>query len=214
VDVIGLTGGIAAGKSAVAAQLATHGAHVIDADLLAREAVAPGSVGLASIHQRFGSDVIGPNGALNRAALGALVFSDPASLADLNAIVHPEVRRLYDERLALIAQSDTAAIVVYDVPLLAEARDAGEFSLVVVVHAPVEQRIDRLVTLRGMSLESARERIAAQASDEQRLALADVVIDTSGSLEQTGAQVTALWQRLRAKAETGPHHTSDSGPLS
>jgi len=214
VDVIGLTGGIAAGKSAVAAQLASLGAHVIDADLLAREAVASGSVGLKGVHQRFGSDVIGPDGGLDRAALGALVFSDPAALADLNAIVHPEVRRLYDERLSQIARSDAAAIVVYDVPLLAEARNAGEFSLVVVVHAPVEQRIERLVALRGMSPESARERIAAQATDEQRLALADVVVDTSGSLEQTAEQVTALWHRLRAKGETGPHHTSDPGLLS
>jgi dephospho-CoA kinase len=214
VDVIGLTGGIAAGKSAVAAQLASLGARVIDADLLAREAVASGSVGLKGVRQRFGSDVISPDGALNRAALGALVFSDPAALADLNGIVHPEVRRLYNERLTHIAQGDPEAIVVYDVPLLAEARDAGEFSLVVVVHAPVEQRLDRLVTLRGMSPESARERIAAQASDEQRLSLADVVIDTSGSLEHTAEQVTALWQRLRAKAETDPHHTADSGPLS
>lgn len=204
-DVIGLTGGIAAGKSTVAARLAELGAEVIDADQLARAAVEPGTPGLAAVVDRFGPGVLDANGALDRPALGALIFGDAAARADLNAIVHPEVHRLYRERLAAIAAADPEAIVVYDVPLLVEARSADEFALVVVAHAPAETRVERLVALRGMDPASARDRVAAQASDDERLAVADVVIDTSGSLASTIEQVDALWQRLVADraARTG-----------
>lgn len=204
-DVIGLTGGIAAGKSTVAARLAEHGAVIIDADQLAREAVAPGSPGLAAVVQRFGGAVLDAQGALDRAALGAIVFGDPGARAALNAIVHPEVHRLYRERLAAIAAADPEAIVVYDVPLLVEARSAEEFALVVVAHAPAETRVERLVALRGLDRASALDRVAAQASDSERLAVADVVIDTSGTIESTIDQVDALWERLVADraARTG-----------
>lgn len=211
-DVIGLTGGIAAGKSVVAARLAALGATIIDADLLAREAVAAGSAGLQAVRQRFGDAVLAPDATLDRAALGALVFSDPTARADLNAIVHPDVLRRYRERLASIQQSDPAAIVVYDVPLLVEARSADEFAVVVVVHAPAEQRVERLVTLRGFDRASAHDRVAAQASDADRLAVADVVIDTSGTLAHTIDQVDALWERLVAERARHPGGVSD--PLS
>lgn len=210
-DVIGLTGGIAAGKSAVAGRLAALGAVVIDADLLAREAVAPGSPGLAAIRARFGDAVLAPDGSLDRPALGARVFSDPEARASLNAIVHPAVQRLYRERLAQISTDDPDAIVVYDVPLLVEARSADEFSVVVVAHAPADVRVERLVALRGMDRASARDRVAAQASDEERLAAADVVIDTSGTMAHTLEQVDALWERLVAERA---RHTGVSDPLS
>lgn len=204
-DVIGLTGGIAAGKSTVAARLAELGAIVIDADRLARDAMALGSPGLAAVVARFGPQVLDGDGALDRAALGAIIFGDPDDRAALNAIVHPEVRRLYRERVQAIAAADPDAIVVYDVPLLVEARAADEFRLIVVVHAPADLRVERLVSLRGMDPASARDRVAAQASDDERLAVADVVIDTSGSIESTLAQTDALWERLVAEraARTG-----------
>lgn len=197
-DVIALTGGIAAGKSTVAARLAEHGAIVIDADQLAREAVAPGSPGLAAVVERFGAAVLTDDGALDRAALGSIIFGDATERAALNAIVHPEVRRLYRAHVDRIAEADPDAIVVYDVPLLVEARAADEFALVVVAHAPAEVRVDRLVERRGLDRASAQARVQAQASDAERLALADVVIDTSGTLESTIEQVDALWRRLVA----------------
>ncbi len=204
-DVIALTGGIAAGKSTVAARLAEHGAIVIDADQLAREAVAPGSPGLAAVVERFGAAVLTDDGALDRAALGSIIFGDATERAALNAIVHPEVRRLYRAHVDRIAEADPDAIVIYDVPLLVEARAADEFALVVVAHAPAEVRVDRLVDLRGLDRASALARVQAQASDAERLALADVVIDTSGTLESTIEQVDALWRRLVADraARTG-----------
>ncbi len=195
-DVIGLTGGIAAGKSTVAARLAEHGAIIIDADQLARDAVAPGTPGLDAIVHRFGRTVLHSNGTLDRAALGAIIFGDSAARSDLNAIVHPEVRRLYRERIAAIAADDPDAIVVYDVPLLVESRSVEEFPLVVVAHAPADTRVERLVTIRGLDRASARDRVAAQATDSERLAVADVVIDTSGTIQSTIAQVDALWQKL------------------
>ncbi|UTT62327.1 dephospho-CoA kinase [Microcella humidisoli] len=210
-DVIGLTGGIAAGKSVVSARLAQLGAAVIDADVLAREAVAPGTPGLEAVRRRFGDDVLAPDGSLDRAALGALVFADPRARTDLNAIVHPEVHRLYRERLQSLEASDPRAIVVYDVPLLVEARSADEFAAVVVVHAPADLRVERLVALRGMERASALDRVAAQASDDERLAVADVVIDTSGTLAHTIEQVDALWERLVAERA---RHTGVSDPLS
>jgi len=205
VDVIALTGGIAAGKSTVAARLAEHGAIIIDADKLARDAVEPGSPGLAAIVGRFGPTVLDGAGALDRAALGSIIFGDAGEREALNAIVHPEVRRLYREQVAAIAASHPEAIIVYDVPLLVEARAAEEFAYIVVVHAPAEVRIERLVSMRGMDAASARARVDAQASDAERLAVADVVIDTSGTIESTIEQVDALWRHLVAEraARTG-----------
>ncbi|PPF12372.1 dephospho-CoA kinase [Rathayibacter sp. AY1G1] len=193
---VALTGGIASGKSTVARRLAEHGAVVVDADVLAREVVEPGEPALAAIAERFGPSVIRADGALDRPALGAIVFSDAAARADLNAITHPAVTLRSQRLFAEAAEADPAAVVVYDVPLLAEGRGAGEFDEVVVVHAPQHLRIERLVALRGLTEEEARARVSSQASDEERLALADVVIDSSGTLEETLARTDALWERL------------------
>jgi len=199
VRLIGLTGGIASGKSLVAKRLAELGAVHIDADVLAREAVAPGSPGLARVAETFGAAVIADDGSLDRSALGAIVFADDERRAALNAIVHPEVWRLGSERISAARAEDPDAIVVYDVPLLVENRGRRPmtFDEIVVVHAPAEERVRRMVEDRGMTEAEARSRIAAQASDAERLAVADTVIDNSGSIEDTIAQVDALWGRWR-----------------
>lgn len=196
---IGLTGGIASGKSTIGARLAELGAVRIDADQLARDAVAPGSPGLAQVSECFGDAVLQADGSLDRAALGAIVFSDAAKLADLNAIVHPEVRRLADERISAARAEDPDVVIVYEIPLLVEADRGGDWDVIVVADAPVEQRIARMVTLRGMTEADARRRVANQASDAERRAVADVVIDTSGSEDETLAQVDALWARVSSR---------------
>jgi dephospho-CoA kinase len=198
---IGLTGGIASGKSVVAKRFAELGAVVVDADVLAREVVEPGTPGLAAIAAHFGPTVIAADGGLDRPALGAIVFSDPEARLALNAITHPAVwrraRQLFDEA----ESNDPDAVVVYDVPLLAEAAADRPitFDLVVVVDASVETRLRRLVELRGMSEQEARNRVSSQASDEQRLSIADEVIDSNGSLDDTLAQADALYARIRAR---------------
>ncbi|TFD67902.1 dephospho-CoA kinase [Cryobacterium ruanii] len=196
---IGLTGGIASGKSTVAKRLAFWGAVVIDADQLARDVVEPGTAVLAAISAEFGSAVLLPDGSLNRPALGAIIFRDPVRRERLNAITHPAVRELTRNRVAQATAANPHAIVVYDVPLLAEAIAGGllAFDLIVVVHADAETRIRRMEELRGLTREEAMHRIAAQASDEERLALADVVIDNSDSVDAIQAQVDALWERVR-----------------
>ena len=194
---IGLTGGIASGKSTVASDLVAHGAVLIDADRLAREAVEPGSVALAAIAREFGPSLVGVDGSLDRAALGAIVFGDPAALARLNAIVHPAVRALSDERIRAAELADAGAVIVYDVPLLVEAAVDHPFDLVVVTQASPETRLHRMVDLRGMSREDAERRIRSQADDADRLAIADVMIDTDGTLDHTRRQVDDLWERVR-----------------
>lgn len=193
---IALTGGIASGKSTIAHRLDEHGAVVVDADQIVREVQAPGTPVLREIAAAFGDDLIDRAGALDRAALGARVFSDPDALSRLNAIVHPAVRRESQRRFDAALADDPNAVVVYDVPLLVEARVDDPWDTIVVAHAPAEERLRRLVELRGMQPQEAQNRIDAQVSDERRLAIADVVIDTAGSLEQTEQQVDALWQRL------------------
>ena len=197
---IGLTGGIASGKSVVARRLAEHGAIVVDADQVAREVVEPGTPALAAIAEHFGAGVILAGGSLDRAALGAIIFSDSSKRAALNAITHPAVWATSRERFAAAAASDPHAVVVYDVPLLAEGSRVAEFDLVVVVHASVETRMTRLVDLRGMSHDDAARRIGAQASDDDRVAIADVVIDSDVTLEKTLAQTDDLWVRVHASA--------------
>jgi dephospho-CoA kinase len=194
--VIGLTGGIAAGKTVVADRLAELGAVRIDADRLAREVVEPGTPALAEIARRFGPDVIREDGSLDRPALGAVVFQDPDARRDLEAITHPAVRALSARRMAEAGEADPDAIVVYDIPLLVESGRVDEFDRILVVHAPREERIRRLVELRGMSPEEAERRIASQASDEERLAVADDVIDSGVSLASTLAQTDRLWANL------------------
>ncbi|WP_345750759.1 dephospho-CoA kinase [Microbacterium rhizophilus] len=195
---IALTGGIASGKSTIARRLAERGAVVIDADALVRELQRPGQPVLAAIAAEFGEGVLTPDGALDRPALGALVFGHPDRLARLNGVVHPAVKAESTRRFQAAFATDPRAVVVYDVPLLAEARGAGEWDRIVVAHAPVEVRVARMVEHRGMSEDEARARVGHQASDEERLKLADVVIDTSGTLDETLAQADALWESLAA----------------
>ena len=193
---IGLTGGIASGKSTVAARLAEHGAVRVDADVIAREVVEPGTEGLAAIEREFGASVISADGTLNRPALGAIIFADEERRATLNAITHPAVWRRAQELFAEAEAANPNAVVVYDVPLLAEAiaNRPIQFDLVVVVDASRETRLSRLVELRGLSPEEAAQRLNSQASDAERLAIADVVIDSNGSLEQTIRQTDELWE--------------------
>jgi dephospho-CoA kinase len=187
---IGLTGGIGAGKSAVSARLAELGAIVIDADALAREVVEPGTDGLAEVVAEFGPDVLTAAGALDRPALGRLVFADPERRQALEHIIHPRVRARSAE---IIASAPADAVVVNDVPLLVETGQAKNFPLVIVVLASEQTRVDRLVRDRAMSEQDARARIAAQATDEQRRAVADVVIVNDGTLDELKIAVDAAW---------------------
>jgi len=197
-QLIGLTGGIASGKSVVAARLAEHGAVVVDADQVAREVVEPGTPALARIAEEFGDTVISSDGSLDRAALGAVIFNSPEKREALNAITHPAVGIRSKELFAAAAAADPDAIVVYDVPLLVEAGRTDEFELIVVVTASQETRIERMVKLRGMSHDEAARRINSQASDDDRLAIADIVIDSNGTLEHTLEQADGLWAKLSA----------------
>ncbi|WP_295014952.1 dephospho-CoA kinase [uncultured Microbacterium sp.] len=194
---IALTGGIASGKSTISARLAERGAVVVDADRIVREVQEPGTPVLSRIAEEFGDAMILPDGALDRARLGAAVFGDPGALARLNAIVHPAVRSESQRRFAEALSQDPHAVVVYDVPLLIEARADDPWDLVVVADAPAFLREERLVRERGMDREDARARIAAQVSDARRREIADIVIDTSGTLAETLRQADALWDRLR-----------------
>jgi dephospho-CoA kinase len=195
---IGLTGGIASGKSVVAKRLAERGAVVVDADVLAREVVEPGTPALAAIADHFGPGVIADDGSLDRPALGAVIFSDPAERLALNAITHPAVWKRARELFAAAERDDPDAVVVYDVPLLVEA--AGDrpirFDLVVVVNASAQTRMKRLVELRGLSEEEAARRLSSQASDAERLAIADEVIESDGTFEETLAQADDLYRRI------------------
>jgi dephospho-CoA kinase len=193
---VALTGGIASGKSTVASRLAELGAVIVDADALVREVQGPGSPVLAAIAAEFGAGMLLPDGSLDRAALGARVFGDAAALQRLNAIVHPAVKAESQRRFAEAFAGDAGAIVVYDVPLLVEARVDDPWDLVVVADAPADLRARRLVELRGMDEAAARDRIRSQAPDAARRAIADVIIDTSGTLEDTLRQVDALWSEL------------------
>jgi dephospho-CoA kinase len=194
---IGLTGGIGAGKSEVSRLFAARGAVIVDSDLIAREVVAPGTDGLAAVVAEFGPQVLREDGTLDRPALGAVVFGDPERLQRLNAIVHPLVRARSAELEAAAAPD---AVVVHDVPLLAENGLAPLFDLVVVVDAADEVRLDRLVRLRGMAEQEARARMAAQATREGRLAIADLVIDNGGPLEALSARVDEVWAELAKRA--------------
>lgn len=194
---VGLTGGIGAGKSEVSRLLASYGAVVVDADKIAREVVEPGSPGLAAVVAEFGTEVLTGDGALDRPKLGSIVFADPARLQALNAIVHPLVGRRSAELEAAAGPDD---IVIHDVPLLAENGLAKLYELVVVVDASPATQLDRLVRLRGMAEEEARSRMAAQAGREQRLAVADVVLDNDGPLDALEPQVRRVWQQLRERA--------------
>ncbi|WP_128377773.1 dephospho-CoA kinase [Streptomyces cavernae] len=194
---VGLTGGIGSGKSEVSRLLVEAGAVLIDADRIAREVVAPGTPGLAAVVEAFGEGVLAPDGSLDRPKLGSIVFADPDRLAVLNSIVHPLVGA---RSHALETAAPEDAVVVHDVPLLAENALAPRYDLVIVVDASRETQLDRLVRLRGMTEADARARMAAQATREKRLEIADVVIDNNGSLEQLQRRVRDVWADLVRRA--------------
>jgi dephospho-CoA kinase len=187
---VGLTGGIGSGKSTVAGRLAEHGAVVIDSDRLAREVVAAGTEGLAEVVAEFGADVLTADGSLDRAKMASIVFADDTARVRLNAIVHP---RIAARTTALLHEAAPDAIVVHDVPLLVENGLAPGYHLVLVVDAPVEQRVRRLVVSRGMGEQDVRARIGAQAGEDARRAVADVWLDNSGTPDQIVAVADDLW---------------------
>jgi dephospho-CoA kinase len=194
---VGLTGGIGSGKSTVARMLEKRGAVVFDADLLAREVVEPGTPGYAAVIERFGANVLAPGGELDREALASIVFADPAARRDLEAIVHPEVRRRFAEGTE--AYRDTERIVVFSAPLLVETGMHSAFEVLVVVSASNDRQIDRLMRDRGMSEDAVRSRIAAQATPETRAEVADVLVDNEGTIEELEQQVERLWLDLSAR---------------
>ena len=195
---VGLTGGIGSGKSTVARMLEERGAVVFDADLLAREAVEPGTPGHTAVIERFGADVLAPGGELDREALASIVFADPSARRDLEQIVHPEVRRLFAEGSE--AYHDTDRIVVFSAPLLVESGMHTAFEILVVVSATVATQIERLMRQRGMSEAAIRARIDAQAPLEDKAAVADFLVDNEGTLAELESQVERLWHDLSARA--------------
>jgi dephospho-CoA kinase len=212
---VGLTGGVGSGKSTVSALLAEHGAVVIDADAIAREVVENGTPGYDAVVAAFGVRIVAPNGQLDRPALAAIVFNDEAARGTLNAIVHPLVAVRSTE---LVEAAPPGAVIVYDVPLLVESNMAAGFDAVVVVEAAEQTRIDRLIG-RGMPEDDARARMRAQASDEERRAVAHEVISNDGTREALAEQVDELWGRLLARQaasgdapDEGPNEGPDEGP--
>ena len=190
---VGLTGGMGAGKSTVAAMLAARGAVVIDADRIARDVVEPGRPAYTAVVERFGPGVLLPDGRLDRHALASVVFSDPAALADLNAITHPAIAAVIGSRLAV--EQDTDRVVVLDIPLLTAAlRTLYGMAGVIVVDAPVEVAVDRLVRERGLTEADVRARIAAQPSREERLQQADTVVDNSRTPADLEIEVERVWE--------------------
>ena len=190
---VGLTGGVASGKSTVSAMLAELGAVVIDADVLAREVVAPGTDGLAEVVEAFGPDVVGLDGGLDRPALGAIVFGDEARRRVLEGIIHPRVRARAAE---IEATAPAGAVVVHDIPLLTETGQAASFDAVVVVDVPVETQVERMVEQRGLTRAEAEARVAAQASREERLAVATHVVDNTGTLDELRTRVAEVLAEL------------------
>lgn len=195
--VVGLTGGIGSGKSSVSARLAERGAVLIDADAIVRELQAPGRPVFDAMVEHFGTEVVGPDGGLDRQAVADRVFNDPDALKELNAITHPPVQEEMARRMAEAAETDE--IVVMDIPLLTERREG--MGQVIVVDTPVDVAVDRLVTQRGLSEADARARIANQISRDERLALADFVIDNGGDLDQLEREVDRCWDWLRSLQE-------------
>jgi dephospho-CoA kinase len=198
---VGLTGGIGSGKSEVSRRLASYGALIIDADQVAREVVEPGTPGLAQVVDAFGTDVLASDGTLDRPRLAEIVFGDDALRAKLNAIIHPLVR---DRIRELEAGAETGAVVVEAVPLIAENGMAGLYDLVIVVDVSPRIQEDRLARDRGMTREQVAARVAAQASREDRLAIADIVLDNSGSLDELDREVGELWTEVCRRANAQP----------
>jgi len=198
---VGLTGGIGSGKSTVARMLEKRGAVVFDADVLARQAVAPGTPGFEKVVERFGPNVLAPGGGLDREALASIVFADPAARRDLEAIVHPEVRRMFAGGCEEYRDSDR--VVVFSAPLLVETGMHTAFDLLIVVSAPVATQIERLMRDRGMPERAVQARIDAQLPLEAKAEVADVLVDNEGTLEDLEGQVDRLWRDLEARARSG-----------
>jgi dephospho-CoA kinase len=198
---VGLTGGIGTGKSTVARMLESRGAVVFDADVLARQAVAPGTPGFDQVVERFGPNVLAPGGGLDREALASIVFSDPAARRDLEGIVHPEVRRMFAEGCEEYKDSDR--VVIFSAPLLVETGMHTAFDLLIVVSAPVATQIERLMRGRGMAERDVRARIAAQLPLEAKAEVADILVDNEGRLEDLEGRVERVWRDLDAQAKAG-----------
>ncbi len=190
---LGLTGGIASGKSTVSRIFAELGAIIIDSDLLAREAVAPGTDGLAEVVAAFGEEVLTADGEMDRAKVGAIVFADPGKRKLLEQVIHP---RVFQRALEIDQAAGEHDVVINDIPLLVETGQADRFDAVVVVDVPTELQVERMVRDRGMTVEEAEGRIAAQATREQRLAVATYVIENTGTLEELHEQVRQVWEKL------------------
>ena len=197
---VGLTGGIGSGKSEVSRRLAALGAVIVDADAIAREVVEPGTDGLAAVVAEFGDAVLAADGSLDREALAAVVFGDEQARRRLNGIVHPLVGARTMQLIVAAAEADPHAVVVNDVPLLAEGGMKDRYEAVVVVDTDPQTQLDRLVGMRGMTEADAKARMAAQATREQRLAIADYVIRNDGDLDQLQKQVEEVWNVLAARA--------------
>jgi dephospho-CoA kinase len=193
---IGLTGGIGSGKSSVASLLLEHGAIVIDADAISRELVEPGQPALEALVAEFGPSILTPAGTLSRGELAKLAFSDPEATKRLNAIMHPLIG---EESARRIQAAPESAVVVYDMPLLVETNQRDLVDLVVVVDVPEQVQIERAVSLRGLEREDVERRMQAQVSRDERLAIADYVIDNSGSVEELKASVAGLWADLKLR---------------
>ncbi|MDR0837905.1 MAG: dephospho-CoA kinase [Propionibacteriaceae bacterium] len=191
---VALSGGIASGKSLVAGQFAEHGAVIVDTDVLAREVVAPGTLGLEAIVARFGAGVLSADGTLDRAALGEIVFDDDQARADINAITHPLIR---DAEIAADAAAPEDAIVVHVIPLLVETGQQASFDKVIVIDSSYEAQVSRLMNRNSYNRMQAKKRVAAQATREERIAVADYVIDNEGSIPETLTQVESVWTALR-----------------
>jgi dephospho-CoA kinase len=198
---VGLTGGIGSGKSAVSSRLAERGAVVIDSDVLAREVVAKGTDGLAEVADAFGDGVLTAEGELDRPAVGRMVFGDESARRKLEAIIHPRVRARAAE---IEAAAPADAVVVHDIPLLVETGQADKFDVVLVVDTPVDVQLERLTTQRGMTEAEAKQRIASQASREDRLAVADLVVDNSGTLADLDRRIDEVWAGLQDREGHGP----------
>lgn len=213
--VVGLTGGIGSGKSTVTRLLAERGATIVDADVVAREVVAPDGPAYGAVVARFGPAVVAAGGSLDRAALAALVFGDGAARDDLNRITHPAIREEMTRRVTAIVAADPGAVVVMDIPLLAESgRDRYALDGVLVVDLPVELAISRLLADRGFTEEDARARLAAQATREQRQAIADLVLDNSGDLDHLRSEVDRAWVWIQSAItpERGERDGDRPGP--
>jgi dephospho-CoA kinase len=200
---VGLTGGVASGKSTVASALRAKGAAVIDADVLARDVVRPGGPAYQGIVDAFGPSVVRPDGTFDRAALAARIFADPSARKRLNALTHPYIRRRMVEEAARVTAAATSPVIVFDIPLLLDTTDGRDLDLdgIIVVYAAAETRVRRLMARNGLSEEEARQRLAAQVRLEDKKARATWVIDNSGAPEETTAQVERLWRTLTARAQ-------------